>query len=145
MTIGARRPAPDPSRPVAAPVPAPGIYWLRVLTAPWDQTRAMASGHLDIPTGYDWSKAHSCWIVAEVLRARGDYDIIGSDAGCLWTDESAMVVEVGAKLEPQRALPENTLSVEEAHTRLRELVTTRGDHPTHTDALHALVLRCQRA
>ena len=79
-----------PGEPTAAPIPSPGLYWLRVCETRFvfdrDGTRGGSYHTWEQPELHPWS-------VAEVVED-GSYYLIGSDEWYEWNDGSRVVVGV---------------------------------------------------
>ncbi len=76
-------------RPVAVPVPGPGVYWVRLVTAtevPYSVRRE-----------WTWAVTQSTWVLV-LVSEDGWVEQMGSDVGVDWEAPLDVVVEVGPKL-----------------------------------------------
>lgn len=102
----ARIKTPEGTRPPAAAIPPPGIYWLKYTACGsyWvDKTGARLDRptHNEIWTIHTWDPAMtSAWFVAEVMDEHGRYYILGSDVDADWESSHELITEVGPRIVP---------------------------------------------
>ncbi|MCR4301840.1 MAG: hypothetical protein NUV51_09540 [Sulfuricaulis sp.] len=95
------------NKPDAAPIPPPGIYWLRTMQARhayWiDRTGARLDHpqHNEIWGVYAWNTEEGPWFLADV-SADGSWEIFASDEGRWWETSMEVVTSVGPRVDPPK-------------------------------------------
>lgn len=93
------------TRPTVAPIPPPGVYWLKQTRCGsyWidkEGTRLDRPSHNDIWSVYTWEIQETTgWFLA-VVDKDGDFTPMESDCPDDWASKTDMITVVGPKVEP---------------------------------------------
>ena len=93
------------TRPKAAPIPEPGIYWIKQSWCDFywiDETGTRLDNpqHNTIWSVYTWDLQHeSEWFLASVEK-NGDFSVMENDETFAWERAHLLITRVGPRIDP---------------------------------------------